>query len=158
MLDGTQRRVVTALPVKKRPFRTPDFANVLNLPRMVVNPLRNRLQFVVESMLLSGTGARLAVAAGLVAFVAISMGLAAYVISGQVDSSVANPLDAIWWAFLRLSDPGYLGDDEGVGLRIVSTLVTLAGYVLFLGVLVAVLTQGLNELIRRLERGLTPIM
>lgn len=145
------------LPVKKRSFRTPDFADLLNLPRMVVNPLRNRLQFIVESMLLSGTSARLAVAAGLIALVAVLMGLAAYFVAGRADASVSNPLDAIWWAFLRLSDPGYLGDDKGVGLRIVSTLVTLAGYVLFLGVLVAVLTQGLNELIRRLERGLTPI-
>ncbi|MEM9696412.1 MAG: hypothetical protein AAGA56_27960, partial [Myxococcota bacterium] len=64
---------------------------------------------------------------------------------------------AAWWAFLRLSDPGYLGDDTGTGRRVVSTILTVAGYVVFLGALVAILTQSLNAIIRRLESGITPI-
>ncbi|MEX0599930.1 MAG: hypothetical protein WD205_04750, partial [Rhodothermales bacterium] len=64
---------------------------------------------------------------------------------------------AIWWAFLRLSDPGYLGDDEGVLLRTVSTVITVLGYVVFLGSLVAIMTQWLNETMRTLQSGLTPI-
>ena len=65
--------------------------------------------------------------------------------------------DAVWWAFLRLSDPGYLGDDEGVWRRIVSTVLTVLGYVVFLGSLVAIITAWLNRKIRYLEQGLTPI-
>ena len=49
---------------------------------------------------------------------------------------------AIWWAFLRLTDPGYLGEDHGVIPRTVSTVLTLAGYVVFLGALVAIMTKS----------------
>ena len=65
--------------------------------------------------------------------------------------------EAIWWAFLRLTDPGYLGDDEGVLLRTVSTVLTVLGSAIFIGALIAILTQWLNETIEDLERGLTPI-
>jgi hypothetical protein len=65
--------------------------------------------------------------------------------------------DAFWWAFLRLTDPGYLGDDEGLCLRIISTTLTILGYVLFMGSLIAILTQWLNQTINKLEKGLTPI-
>src|SRR5690606_22221462 len=58
---------------------------------------------------------------------------------------------------LRLSDPGYLGDDQGVAKRLVSTAVTVLGYVVFLGALVAILTQWLNETLRNLESGYTPV-
>lgn len=131
--------------------------NPLKLPQMVISPFRNRVQFVIERLLLSGTMARLAVGAGLIGLVALVMGVMGYVVAMGTAQSFSNPGEAVWWAFLRLSDPGYLGDDEGMGLRVVSTLVTVAGYVLFLGILVAILTQGLHEWIRRLEMGLTPI-
>jgi hypothetical protein len=65
--------------------------------------------------------------------------------------------DAVWWAFLRLTDPGYLGDDEGVWRRILSTIFTVLGYVLFLGSLVAIITSWLNQRIRWLEQGLSPV-
>lgn len=131
--------------------------NPLNLPSMVIRPFRNRIQFVLESLLLSGTPARLALGAALIAAVAFSMGLAGYVAAAGSEQAFDDLGDAVWWAFLRLSDPGYLGDDQGFWLRIVSTTVTIAGYVLFLGVLVAILTQGLNERVEKMERGLTPI-
>lgn len=124
---------------------------------MVISPFRNRVQFILETILLSGTLGRLFVAALMIVGVAFLAGLIGYWVALGTDQAFANPFDAIWWAFLRLSDPGYLGDDEGAFLRTVSTLVTVAGYVLFMGVLVAILTQGLNERIRKLEMGLTPI-
>lgn len=65
--------------------------------------------------------------------------------------------EAIWWAFLRLTDPGYLGDDVGTVNRTVSTVLTVLGYVVFLGALVAVMTQWLNARMIRLEQGLTPV-
>lgn len=65
--------------------------------------------------------------------------------------------EAIWWAFLRLTDPGYLGDDEGAFRRTLSTVLTVLGYVIFLGALIAIMTQWLNEKLRNLESGLTPI-
>ena len=65
--------------------------------------------------------------------------------------------EAVWWAFLRLSDPGYLGDDVGVANRVISTVLTVLGYVVFLGALVAIMTQWLNARMARLESGLTPV-
>lgn len=131
--------------------------NPFELPRMVINPFRNRVQFIIERLLLSGTFPRLAVGAAFLGIVALGMGVLGFLVARGTEQSFRNPAEAVWWAFLRLTDSGYLGDDEGTGLRIVSTLVTVAGTVLFLGVLVAVLTQGLNEWIRKLEMGLTPI-
>ena len=64
--------------------------------------------------------------------------------------------DAIWWAFLWLTDPGYLGDDEGLAARTISTTVTVLGYVLFMGLLIAIMTQWLNQWIARLETRVTP--
>lgn len=69
-----------------------------------------------------------------------------------------GPAEAVWWAFLRLTDPGYLGDDEGAWRRTISTALTILGYVVFLGALIAVMTQWLNQVMRDLDRGLTPIV
>ncbi len=93
-------------------------------------------------------------------FIALLIGLIS-VIGGALVLPSGEPTDslgvAIWWAFLRLSDPGYLGDDEGGWRRFISTLITVAGYVVFLGSLVAVITTWLNRKIRKLEQGLTPV-
>jgi hypothetical protein len=74
-----------------------------------------------------------------------------------VDPELAVFENAVWWAFLRLSDPGYLGDDHGAIKRVIATVITVLGYVLFMGALVAIMTQWLHETIRKLESGLTPI-
>ena len=64
--------------------------------------------------------------------VSISAGLVVVLL----DPGFEDAGEAIWWSFLRLSDPGYLGDDEGVVSVSVSTVVTVLGYVLFLGLLI----------------------
>jgi len=74
-----------------------------------------------------------------------------------LDPGVSDWRDGVWWTFLRLTDPGYLGDDDGVVRRVVSTIVTVLGYLLFLGLLIAILTQWLDETIRKLESGTTPV-
>jgi hypothetical protein len=51
-----------------------------------------------------------------------------------------------------------LGDDEGLSRRLISTVLTILGYVLFMGSLIAIMTQWLNQKIRNFERGLTPIV
>jgi hypothetical protein len=59
---------------------------------------------------------------------------------------------------LRLTDPGYLGDDEGTFKRVVSTIVTVMGYVLFMGALIAIMAQWLNRSLDRFERGVSPVV
>lgn len=115
--------------------------------------LKNRLQFHVEWLLLRGPIHRVFVIACVIGFVSLSAGFFVLVTTSGFNS----PGAAIWWAFLRLTDPGYLGDDQGTLLRVVSTIVTILGYVLFMGSLIAIMTQWLNATIGRLEKGLTPI-
>ena len=113
----------------------------------------NRLRFLIERMIIRGPFSRLIVVAALVALVALFAGAFVYAaLDGAGDLG-----DMIWWAFLRLTDPGYLGDDEGALRRSVSTVVTVLGYVLFMGALIAIMTQWFNAFMRRLESGLTPV-
>jgi hypothetical protein len=75
----------------------------------------------------------------------------------ESESGFVTTADAVWWAFLRLSDPGYLGDDTGTYKRIISTALTVLGYVLFMGALIAVMAQWLNNKLNQMEAGITPI-
>jgi hypothetical protein len=120
--------------------------------RAVLRDVRHRFQFLVERFMMRGPIFRLVFVCWLIVGVSVVFGLAVYP-TGQFES----PGAAIWWAFLRLSDPGYLGDDEGAYVRTISTIVTVAGYVLFLGALIAIMTQWLNQAFRTLEAGVTPI-
>jgi hypothetical protein len=113
----------------------------------------DRIKFVVERQLVKGAGFQLLVVAAFIALISIAGGLAVLAVGQKFDSVGA----AVWWAFLRLTDPGYLGDDVGVWQRFVSTLLTVSGYVVFMGTLVAILTRWLIAKMEELERGLTPV-
>jgi hypothetical protein len=115
--------------------------------------VQERIRFALERFLLRGLGHRLLLAAAIVAFVALFAGILATLL----DPKFSDAGEGVWWAFLRLTDPGYLGDDEGLARRSISTVVTVLGYVLFLGLLIAILTQWMNQLIARIESGVTPI-
>ncbi|MGB5831743.1 MAG: hypothetical protein WBG92_07105 [Thiohalocapsa sp.] len=118
--------------------------------------LKNSLLFRLEQTMVRGPAARFAlmlILVVLVVLVATVAGLLARALAPGFDSAA----DAIWWAFLRLTDPGYLGDDQGVAKATVSTAITLLGYVLFTGALIAILVQWLGETMDRLEQGLTPV-
>ena len=112
-----------------------------------------RLRFTLERLLLRGVHYRLLAAALIIGSVALVAG----VLVRLLDPQFEEMSDAVWWAFLRLTDPGYLGDDEGTVSRAVSTAVTVLGYVLFLGLLIAILTQWMNDWIRRVEGGLSDL-
>ena len=116
--------------------------------------LQNRLRFSLERMLLRGALHRLLFIAGLIGLISLAAGL----LLMEIEQDFSRPGGAMWWAFLRLTDPGYLGDDEGLAKRAVSTALTTLGLMIFVGMLVAVLTQWLTHTIRNLERGLTPIV
>lgn len=115
--------------------------------------LLRRTQFLLERWVQRGVLPQLLLMTGLIAGVAVLGGIAAWSLTPNFQSLPS----AVWWSFLRLTDPGYLGDDESVALRIVSTVVTVLGYVLFMGSLIAIMTQWLARTIRKLESGHTPI-
>ncbi len=115
--------------------------------------IRRTLLYTVERILVRGAHYRFLFVVAAIGLVSIVGGLLLI-----LDPAAAEgPGEAMWWAFLRLSDPGYLGDDEGTWRRVVSTVITVLGYVIFLGAMVAILTQWLNDTLNRLEQGRTPI-
>jgi hypothetical protein len=81
-------------------------------------PLRpsQRLQYLVERLLVRGAHYRLLFAAAIVGLVSVGAGTLVM----RVDGGFDEWSDAVWWAFLRLTDPGYLGDDVGVARRVIS--------------------------------------
>ena len=114
---------------------------------------KNSLVFELEQVIVRGPLWRFALLVVLVALVALVAGLLVRAIAPGFESEE----DAIWWAFLRLTDPGYLGDDEGIAKSTVSTVLTILGAALFTGALIAILVQWLNNTMERLELGLTPV-
>jgi Trk K+ transport system NAD-binding subunit len=119
----------------------------------VLGRARDLFKFQIERFLLRGTHFRLLFIAAVIGLVSVAGGLIIVATDAPHDSTA----EAIWWAFLRLTDPGYLGDDEGLVPRTVSTVLTIAGYVLFMGALIAIMSTWLSQTIERLESGLTPI-
>ncbi len=75
--------------------------------------VRDRLRFGLERLVLRGLRYRLLLAAALVLAIAAVTGA----LAAALDPGFANLGEAVWWSFLRLTDPGYLGDDEGVAAR-----------------------------------------
>ena len=84
---------------------------------------REQLRLGLERLLLRGLLHRLLLAASVILTVALLGGLLMLVLDPGFDELG----ESVWWAFLRLSDPGYLGDDEGLVGRTVSTVVTVLG-------------------------------
>lgn len=117
--------------------------------------IRRWFQFQLERFLLGGAVYRLLFIVLCLGLLSIGCGLLLSWVERGPERLA--PGESVWWAFLRLTDPGYLGDDQGGARRVISTILTILGYVLFLGALVATMTQGLNDQIRRLERGFTPV-
>lgn len=115
--------------------------------------LIDRIKFYLERQLAKGALYQLFVAWLIVLLLSLVGGILVSVLHGPEESVSDN----IWWAFLRLSDPGYLGDDIGVWRRLISTVLTVLGYVLFMGTIVAIMTQWLFRKMRLLEQGLTPV-
>lgn len=113
----------------------------------------DRVKFVVERQLVKGAGFQLLVVGVFIGLISLVGGLLVLPQAATFDGIGS----AIWWAFLRLTDPGYLGDDVGTWQRFVSTLLTISGYVVFMGTLVAILTRWLIAKMGDLERGLTPV-
>jgi hypothetical protein len=118
----------------------------------VISRLRDEVQFTIERMLVRGTAWRFGFIIAVVGLVSIVGGL--LVVS---DAAFEDAPGAMWWAFLHLTDPGYLGDNEGVFVRVVATVLTVGSYVLFFGGVIIIITDWQDHALRGLEAGLTPI-
>lgn len=112
-----------------------------------------RIHFFIETLFIRSPGYQLL--AVILVLIALSVGGGLVVHLGS--PQFPNLPQAVWWAFLRLTDPGYLGDDVGLVPRVVSTFLTLAGYVIMLGALIAIMTTWLDRLMAFLASGRSPV-
>lgn len=115
--------------------------------------ISKRLYYFVESLFVRGTGYQLIAVALVLGLLAAVGGTIVHVLSPEFDDLPR----AVWWAFLRLTDTGYLGDDEGLVARTVSTVLTISGAVIFLGAMIAILSNWLNRFMTQLASGLSQI-
>ncbi len=115
--------------------------------------LTHPITFFIERQFVKGAKYQLLAVVALIGIISLVGGILALPTGGDVEGMG----ESVWWAFLRLTDPGYLGDDEGTMRRIISTILTVSGYVVFLGALVAIMTQWLTSKMGELEQGLTPV-
>lgn len=116
--------------------------------------LTNRLYYYLESYLTRGPFYQLMLLASLIAMLSVVGGIFVHITNPKAYS---NTLEAMWWAFLRLTDPGYLGADSGFIPRLTSMVLTMAGYVFFLGALVALMTNWLDRTLQYLASGRSQI-
>lgn len=114
--------------------------------------LSQRARHILERFVVRGIWFQLMLVATLILFISMAGGALVYFFDPAPDAT-GSMSESVWWAFLRLTDPGYLGDDTGSLRRVISTVVTVLGYVLFMGSLVAILTQWLQRTITILEGG-----
>ncbi len=119
----------------------------------MLSRLWDRFTHWLERRFVRGAQYRLLLVVALIGLISILGGAAVLALGTGFDRLG----EAVWWAFLRLTDPGYLGDDVGAVNRTLSTVLTVLGYVVFLGALVAIMTQGLDARMEWLESGLTPV-
>lgn len=116
--------------------------------------LLNRILYLTETLLTRSPVYQLMLVAAVILALSVGGGLFVHFSN---PAAYSNTPEAIWWAFLRLTDPGYLGDDHGLFPRLVSTFLTVAGYVVFLGALVALMTNWLDRSLTFLASGRSPI-
>lgn len=93
----------------------------------------------------------------LIVFVMLCLVMGLMVVTGGlvlwVGGASSDPWTGMWDVFLHLSDPGYLGADEGTVGILVGTFMTVAGIVVFTSGIIAVVTTFLSEFLEDLARG-----
>jgi hypothetical protein len=66
--------------------------------------------------------------------------------------------ESLWWTFLHVSDPGYLGDDDTPITAVFGTLFTILGMITFVAGLVGILTSLITSGLIGLREGGAPLV
>lgn len=111
-------------------------------------------KYVLERWVLRGSIALVVLLVAVLCLLALGGGALAYFLPG---SPFATYQEALWWATLRLSDPGYLSDDAGVEVRILSVALSVLGMGVTVGGIVAIVTQALMTGLRNLSQATTKV-
>jgi len=111
-------------------------------------PLR-RLIYKMESLWIRGPLAQMAVLLASMILVALLGGLLMMLVHpGYRDFPQAS-----WWAFLHMTDTGYLGADKDPIERAVAVVLTFTGVILFVGGVIAILTTWFDRTMASLSSG-----
>ena len=113
-----------------------------------------RLRFRLERFVELGPFYRIA---GLWVLLLLLAGLGGAVAWLAYAAEFEGPREAAWWAFLHLTDTGRLAEDRAPGTRILGVVLSIAGLAVFVGALIAVLTQWFEAHMEHLSLGLTPV-
>ncbi len=112
------------------------------------------IRYHFERWLLRGSPALLILLIVILALIALSGGLVAHLISDHFHSYK----NAVWWAVLRISDPGYLSDDiPDIEIRALSVVLSVLGMSVTVGGIVAIVTQAVNSRLAYLASAITPV-
>lgn len=65
--------------------------------------------------------------------------------------------ESLWWTFLHVSDPGYLGDDDTPVTAVLGTIFTIMGMITFVAGLIGILTSLITSVLIGLREGGAPI-
>ncbi|MBS2039667.1 hypothetical protein JST97_32075 [bacterium] len=108
-----------------------------------------RLLYQMESLWIRGPIAQMALLLTFLVLLAFLGGLVMVLVHPRYrDFSQAS-----WWAFLHLTDTGYLGEDKDGLERVVAVSLTFIGAVVFVGGVIAILTTWFDRLMAKLSSG-----
>ncbi|MCH2109288.1 MAG: hypothetical protein MK135_08160 [Polyangiaceae bacterium] len=118
--------------------------------------MKNWLIFRLERIALRGPLARIGIILLLLTIITLVGGI--FLEVSQTSKS-QDPFAALWWALLRVSDSGYLSDDDSSLRRaLLSILLSISGTAFLVGGVAAVMTQWLDQKLTRLSSGTTPVV
>lgn len=113
------------------------------------------IRFWLERAVLRGSLTLVVLLIALQGLLAFAGGTVAYLLPGHYFSTFRA---ALWWAVLRISDPGYLSDDiPDVSIRTLSVALSVVGMAVTVGGIVAIVTQAMNRALDRLAAATTPV-
>ncbi len=114
-----------------------------------------RLLYRLERLLARGPLLQIAGLVAVLVILAFFGGLVVFVSPTKFHGQL---LAGIWWSFLHLTDTGYMGEDNEPLTRVVAIFLTFSGAILFLGGVIAILTNALDRLLASLAKGSTRVV
>jgi hypothetical protein len=112
-------------------------------------------RYWLERAVLRGSLSLVLILICLLMSIALAGGSIAYLVPGNQFESLDA---ALWWAVLRISDPGYLSDDTNhLGVRVLSVALSVLGMAVTVGGIVAIVTQWMNLGLSKLAAATTPV-
>jgi hypothetical protein len=113
--------------------------------------LKSRIAYFLDRMVKKSLSTQLVLLLVLVFILTVTGAFTASLFSRRSFTSL------LWWSFLRIVDPGYLGEDKNFGERFVSVSIIISGLVTF-GLLISILSSAFQERLESIKKGHRPVL